>query len=236
MKNLKTIFENTFGICCESGKSGSETVAYIAGSFKPPHAGHFAMVKEYVKRADRVVIVVSNPKKKIREFANGKILSSEEAVKIWQMFIEDAGMENIVEIIPSNKIKVVMSSDPDRHGNIWKSPLLKIIALIKEDSEEVGHLKVILGISDKDFSKIADRFNFFYKELEDYDNVEIINPKVTAIKSKNMEKAGKPISATTIREHPENMKLLRMCMPDELSDKHFKEIYKMLNPNKKIQN
>jgi len=235
MKKLKTIFENTFKICSESGKSGSETVAYIAGSFKPPHAGHFAMVKEYAKRADRVVIVVSNPKKKVREFANGKVLSSEEAVKIWQMFIEDAGMENIIEIIPANKIKVVMSSDPDKQGNVWKSPLLKIIALIKEDSEEVGHLKVILGISDKDFSKIADRFNFFYKALEDYDNVEIINPEVTAVKSKSLEKAGKPISATAIREHPENMKLLRMSMPDEISDEHFRQIYKILNPDKKLK-
>lgn len=242
MKSLKKLFENSFRRCFESDSSEPETVAYVAGSFKPPHAGHFAMVKAYAKQADRVVVIVGEPKKKVRTFANGKVLTANEAIKIWQMFVEDSDLQNVVDIEDArkikNKVKFISAAEFSKKlGDIPKSPLVKALTMIQEEAEEFPDKKfrVILGLSDKDLSKdkqSADRFKFFFKALEEYDNVELLNPATTAVKASSLEVNGHVINATELREHPENMELLRRSMPSELTDEHFNEIYRILNPGK----
>ena len=47
---------------------GTRTLAIVPGAFKPPHMGHLKMVEQYAKRSDidRVIILISSPKKKNR--------------------------------------------------------------------------------------------------------------------------------------------------------------------------
>jgi nicotinamide mononucleotide adenylyltransferase len=43
----------------------NETIALVPGSFKPPHKGHWEMILEYAKLADKVFIFISNISRKV---------------------------------------------------------------------------------------------------------------------------------------------------------------------------
>ena len=57
---LSKLFRKVF--LTESAQEFPKTVALVGGSFKPPHAGHWYMVEQYAKKADEVVILISDPK------------------------------------------------------------------------------------------------------------------------------------------------------------------------------
>ena len=62
------------------------TVALVPGSFKPPHKGHFEMFKNYADKADRVIVVISDPQnpKSIRTTDSGKYIPADTAKKIFE--------------------------------------------------------------------------------------------------------------------------------------------------------
>ena len=43
-------------------KDFGKTIAIVAGSMKPPHAGHWDMVQQYAEKADEVIVLISDPK------------------------------------------------------------------------------------------------------------------------------------------------------------------------------
>lgn len=226
MKTLKAIFENSFKICSKDLERVPEkTVAYIVGSFKPPHAGHYNMAKEYAKFADKIVILVDNPKSKFKKMSNEKTITPEDSVKIWKMFLEDGnfGVESDIVLL-------------DKSGGYSENQFEKITELAEKEAENVGKLTVIFGISDKDLEKASDQFTTVFNSLKNRDNIEVRSPESTAIKSEKLEKNDNQISATELREHPDNMDLLRRSMPNELTDEHFNEIYRILNPEKTVTN
>ena len=67
-------------------------VALIPGKFKPPHAGHLQMVKHYSEIADQVIIFVSPIEKKL---TNGKDISFDDSIKVWNIYLNDAGLHNV---------------------------------------------------------------------------------------------------------------------------------------------
>lgn len=222
MKNLKKIFENSFKICSENSPELPEkTVVYIVGSFKPPHAGHYNMAKEYAKHADKIFVLVDNPKSRLKKMSNEKTITPEDSVKIWKIFFEDfdSDVETDVDVLRKS-------------GGYSENQFEKISELAEKEAENVGKLNVIIGISDKDLEKASDQFKDVFNSLKNKENIEIRDPASTAIKSEKLEKNGKMIKETEIREHPDDMNMLRHAMPNELTDEHFVQIYKILNPDK----
>lgn len=70
----------------EYPKFQNETLAVVPGSFKPPHKGHWEMILEYCKLADKVYIFISNVSTKI---ISERVLSKsnlEQLVKIINIF------------------------------------------------------------------------------------------------------------------------------------------------------
>ena len=66
-----------------SGKS----IALVPGSFKPPHAGHLAMVQQYAANHDEVLVLISRPLKKQRTLADGTVISAGDAEKMWEILL-----------------------------------------------------------------------------------------------------------------------------------------------------
>ena len=74
-----------------------KTVAIVPGAFKPPHKGHLDMVRSYADEADEVVVLISRPTKSGRKLPNGREVTAEDSLEIWNMLT--TGMPNVrVEI------------------------------------------------------------------------------------------------------------------------------------------
>ena len=69
------------------------TVAIVPGAFKPPHLGHLDMVRRYaegdgVKRADEVIVLISNPLKQQRTIGKGgRPITAEDSERIWELLV-----------------------------------------------------------------------------------------------------------------------------------------------------
>ena len=75
----------------------SKTIAVVPGAFKPPHKGHLDMVRSYANMADEVVVLISRPTKSGRKLPNGREVTAEDSLKIWNVLT--TGMPNVrVEI------------------------------------------------------------------------------------------------------------------------------------------
>lgn len=74
-----------------------KTVAVVPGAFKPPHKGHLDMVRKYADMADEVIVLISRPTKSGRKLPNGREITAEDSLKIWNVFTN--AMSNVrVEI------------------------------------------------------------------------------------------------------------------------------------------
>mgnify|MGYP003665788649 CR=1 FL=1 len=85
------------------------TVALVPGSFKPPHKGHFEMFKNYADKADRVIVVISDPQnpKSIRTTDSGKYIPADTAKKIFEIYAENENVRNITFLTDPGPVKFV---------------------------------------------------------------------------------------------------------------------------------
>ena len=84
------------------------TIALFPGAFKPPHKGHFDVVKQLLQRADEVVILISP---KTREG-----ITADESVAIWNLYKTklDGSIEiKISEITPIKETYDVVKENPN---------------------------------------------------------------------------------------------------------------------------
>jgi hypothetical protein len=110
-------------------------IAVVPGAFKPPHVGHYAMVEHYLKKAEKVAIIISNPKiqNSSRRLGTGTEVTADIARNIWRIFLK--GNPNVF-------FKDTAAS----------SPVTAAIEYIKLDEASGGapeNSKVILGCGDK---------------------------------------------------------------------------------------
>ena len=77
-----------------------KTVAVVPGAFKPPHKGHLDMVLKYTDTADEVKILISKPTAKGRTLPNGREVTAEDSLKIWQLLLK--GVPNVDVSISSH--------------------------------------------------------------------------------------------------------------------------------------
>jgi len=84
------------------------TIALFPGAFKPPHKGHFAVVKKLLEKADQVVVLISP---KTREG-----VTADEAVAIWELYkpLLDGSVEiRVVNESPIKEAYKVAENNPD---------------------------------------------------------------------------------------------------------------------------
>ena len=150
-----------------------KTVAVVPGAFKPPHKGHLDMVKKYADIADEVVVLISSPTKGGRKLPNGREITADDSLKIWNVLAAD---------IPNVDVRI------SSHA----SPLVATYEFAgNEGPLNVGD-KIILGCSTKDGD--CKRWTGAQKYIKS--GVELV--PVTGV-SPAVRDSGVPFSATDFR-------------------------------------
>lgn len=193
----------------ENKKVFPKTVALLGGSYKPPHAGHWHMVLEYLKMADKVIVIISNPKspKSIRKTKFGTVITPEISKKIFEIFVNRYNVQDKVEIQISDK----------------PSP---ITALYDYTDNKLKNVNVIFGSSKKDGDE--KRFASAVKYYEDNLDINLINPLEVAVQPFK-SKDGIEISASIIRDNIDNPEIIRKMMPSKLTEEDIQAIIKLLS-------
>tara|TARA_R100001163_G_scaffold65078_1_gene61037 strand:+ start:1017 stop:2990 length:1974 start_codon:yes stop_codon:yes gene_type:complete len=153
-----------------------KTVAVVPGAFKPPHKGHLDMVRKYADMADEVVVIISKPTKRGRYLPDGREITSDDSLKIWQVMV--SGMPN-VSVEASKDHASPITAAYDFIGD--KGPL------------NVGD-RAILGASTKD----DDWKRWLGAEKYVKNGVKLLDPEKTAV-NPTVRASGEPYSATAFR-------------------------------------
>ena len=152
-----------------------KTIAVVPGAFKPPHKGHLAMVRAYSEAADEVMVLISRPTKGGRKLPNGKEITAEDSLKIWELLTDD---------LPNVSVQI------SNHA----SPLTAAYEYVGRDGPLEPGTEVILGASNKgnDWKR--------WQGAEKYikDGVKLRDPKSTAVMP-TTRPDGTPYSATDMR-------------------------------------
>ena len=142
-------------------------VAFVPGSFKPPHVGHFELLKSYLKDADKVVVLISDPQKDssmrfidVPGLEDNKIEFTPNAAKrIFELYIKNANLGGKIEV-----------------WDIWKkgftNPIQFIHEYLKEVAQDGDSATVALGVSTKDAGD-EKRFSRMKDDFEKYPNLEL---------------------------------------------------------------
>jgi cytidyltransferase-like protein len=89
-------------------ETDKQTIALFPGAFKPPHKGHFEVVKQLLQKADQVVVLVS-PKTR-----DG--VDADESVAVWKLYknVLDGSVEiKLTEESPIREVYNVIKNNPD---------------------------------------------------------------------------------------------------------------------------
>lgn len=186
-----------------------ETIAIVGGAMKPPHAGHFDMVQKYLKKADKVIVLISNPKstKSERKTKTGKTITPEMSEKIWRIFLDRYNL--------NNKVEVKISPFP--------SPITAAFDYVEND---LKNKNIIFGVSRKgdDWKRYSTAQEYF-KNIDRTD-ITVLDPYENAVEP--FELNGQPVSATTVRQNIDNPKMIKQYFPKKLTDGDLREIMEIL--------
>ncbi len=88
-----------------------QRIAAVAGGFKPPHRGHMEMISHYAELADKVKLFIGASGRPIKDDTQGRAVTAEQSLKIWEMYLQDAGLSDKVdvEIITGSPMKASYS-------------------------------------------------------------------------------------------------------------------------------
>jgi cytidyltransferase-like protein len=137
------------------------TIALFPGAFKPPHKGHFAVVKKLLENADQVVVLVSP---KTREG-----ITAEESIAVWELYktLLDGSVEvrvasenpiretyDVVKNSPdTNFIVAFGKNDADRFKQMGKNPNAKVFDAGNFDGVNATGLRAALLSNNEDAIK-----------------------------------------------------------------------------------
>tara|TARA_Y100001938_G_scaffold72662_1_gene100814 strand:- start:3599 stop:6580 length:2982 start_codon:yes stop_codon:yes gene_type:complete len=142
-------------------------VAFVPGSFKPPHVGHFELMKSYLDEANKVVILISDPQKDtsmrfidVPDMEKHKIEFTPDASKrIFDLYTDNENLEGKIEV-----------------WDIWNkgftNPIQFVHEYLKELGEDGERKKVALGVSTKDKGD-EKRFIKMKQDFAKYPNLEL---------------------------------------------------------------
>ncbi len=187
-------------------KPFKNTTVVICAAMRPPHKGHLEMIEEYAKQADKVVVILSNPKSDAgqRKTIDGKTITAETSKKILELYLKKYSLED--------KVEIIISSEP--------SPVKSAASYI---NAELTNTNVILGMSKKDDP--YSRYSGIKEYFKDRDDIYIFEPDSTAVKTKSN------ISATEIRDHINDYDYIKDMFPDKLTDDEKQNLINLIKGN-----
>ena len=183
-----------------------KTVAIIPGSFRPPHKGHFEMIRHYASIADEVYVAISGQATLAfrRPDKFGRTMPNYVAGQILKIYCDAYGLTNV-------KIQ----------------PVMKLMKWIGWKLHSLQNAKVILGVSGKDDESRFDAFTSkrFKSQVPTLEilPVEDYMPKAVSVD-------GEDISATWVRQHIDDKEAIRKIVPDKLTDEEFNKVFELMNP------
>ena len=185
---------------------GGKTIALVPGSFRPPHKGHFAMVKHYASLCDEVLVGIGG-----QQSVSAKRFDKFD--RAMPDFISAEIMEIYCEAADLNNVKVSIVTNPIH----WVAALLR----------HFTNCKVMLGLSRKDD---LSRFAQFTTPqfMSTTKGVEILPIDENAIDPEQL--GGDNISATQIRDNIDDKEFLKKVLPDELDGGQVKKVLDLMNP------
>ena len=183
-----------------------KTVCIIPGSFRPPHKGHFEMIRHYSELADEVIVAISGQAtvSSRRPDKFGRTMPNYVAGQILKIYCDAYGLKNVT-IRPVMKLMQWVS---------WKIKSLK-------------NAKIMLGVSTKDDTA---RFDMFMSDRFKKQNptLEMLPPDDYTADAVKVD--GKEVSASWVREHIDDKEALRKIVPDKLTEEQFEKVYELINP------
>jgi cytidyltransferase-like protein len=135
------------------------TIALYPGKFKPPHKGHFEVVKKLLQNADEVVVLIS-PK-------THEGITADESAAIWELYKQklDGNVEvrisgitpvkDVYDFVENNPELTVYAAygkgDEGRYKNLSKYPNAKIFnaGSVTEDGEDISATNLRKAIRDE---------------------------------------------------------------------------------------
>lgn len=183
-----------------------KTIAIIPGSFRPPHKGHFEMIRHYASIADEVYVAISGQATLAfrRPDKFGRTMPNYVAGQILKIYCDAYGLTNV-------KIQ----------------PVMKLMKWISWKLHSTSNAKVILGVSGKDDVSRFDAFTSkrFKSQVPTLEilPVEDYMPKAVSVD-------GEDVSATWVRQHIDDKEAIRKIVPDKLSKEEFEKAFELMNP------
>jgi phosphopantetheine adenylyltransferase len=178
-------------------------LALFPGSFKPPHRGHYLLLKKLIddKSIDKIYIIISpKPRYLIEDNKKSGEVDAETSKKIWEVYLKN--------IKTDKKVYIMISRIP--------SPINMAYAIAKRSMKKGDTL--ILVKSSKDEKNV--RFNQFEKDFKK-DGVKV---RIWSIPEFNA------LSATNMRKtiYAKDKKDFIKFLPKDLSNKDKNLIWKLL--------
>ena len=129
-----------------------QKIAFIPGSFKPPHKGHLQMFEHYNSVCDKVYIVIST---KSRLCSEGREYTAEQTQRVLSEYLRVNPLENVVFLFEEH-------------------PHTKIISLINDHRIVKPHSSVFVGASNKGADQQKNAYIY-----ADRDDIKLLNVEET---------------------------------------------------------
>jgi len=234
-------------------EESSETVLYLPGGFKPPHKGHFALVRDALESNPGAKLIIMSG-----ESQRGSV-SLDQSKRVWDIYLNAIGKANQVEVRE-------LKNEPqyDEEGNVRQKPMRgagvkepaggwpadvdprrRSIPKAKIVRDEDGQ-PVMLDISTKSpINSIANAIRFTDKptsskivasgadpgnanEISNYLKRLGLNVE-TEIVPVRVKSGDTKMSATDMRRSiGQGMESFSQYLPDELSDEEAQEVFTIL--------
>ena len=129
-------------------------IAIFPGSFKPPHIGHFSLVKEILPQINRLYLIISG---KPREG-----ITAEQSKKIWNIYLSKNDLK---------KIKIIITV---------KSPILEVFNILREEKltpkDTIYLIKSSKNVNNKRFEMFKRlKLNIIEKTLPKFKTISSTN-------------------------------------------------------------
>jgi hypothetical protein len=198
----------------------------VPGGFKPPHKGHYNLVKTYLNHpsVEKVVIVIGNMSR--NDSTDDISIGYDESIRTWKEYGITEGNDVTFVRANSRQLKVTKKNP---QGGEYENPMTDVYDLVQEiDPSELkqGNLSIAMGTSDKgnDYRR-AQIFAKSHQPGEKYfrEGITVTEPPVKVSAQdysypQESKYAGQPISATMMRDAiaQNDIKEFAYHLPDEV--------------------
>jgi len=186
-------------------ETGELDAIYLPGGFKPPHKGHWSMVQSAAGKHPGVPIYI------VSGAAAREGVTLEDAEKIWNIYIDKSGLDNVKlikvdEPIPRTDAGGNPRINKDGAVSMSTNPWEWIKTNVPGNKENIG---IVYSEKDENYDVIANA------TLGGFENLKVTPIMVAACAD---EDGGCPLSATNFREAISDKDKFKSFIPDFAKD------------------